>query len=73
MKLGTSTTWNGMMSVAMTSANSRPLPRNGSTANANAASEQLTSAPIVASVAILSELRKKSPNVTPGSALHIRP
>ena len=72
MKLGTSTTWKGMMSVAMMSAKSRPLPRNGSTANAKAAIEQLISAPTVARVAILSELRKKSPNVTPGSALHMR-
>ena len=61
-----------MMSVAMKSAKSSPGPGSGSTANAKAASEQLTSAPIVVSVAILSELTKKSPNVTPGSAFHIR-
>ena len=41
MKFGTSTTWNGMIRVARMSANSGALPRNGRTANANAASEQL--------------------------------
>ena len=62
-----------MMSVAMMSAKRSPLPRKGRTAKAKAAIEQLTSAPIVASVAILSELMKKSPKVTPGSAFHMRP
>ena len=72
MKFGTSTTWNGMMSVARISANSGPRPRNGMTANANAAIEQLISWPIVLSVASLSELRKNVPNVTSGRAFHIR-
>ncbi len=72
MKFGTRTTWNGMIRVARMSANSGPRPRNGRTANANAAIEQLTSCPIVLSVASLSELRKNVPNVTSGSAFHIR-
>ena len=40
-------------------------------ANAKAAIEQVMSCPIVTSVAILSELRKNVPNVTPGRAFHI--
>ena len=71
MKLGTSTTWNGMIRVARMSANSGPRPRNGRTANAKAAIEQLTSWPIVFSVESLSELRKNVPNVTSGRAFHI--
>ena len=71
MKFGTSTTWNGMMRVARMSANRGPRPRNGRTANANAAIEQLISWPIVFSVEILSELTKNVPKVTSGRAFHI--
>ena len=72
MKLGTRTTWNGMIMVARSTPNSGPLPRNGITAKAYAAMEQVTSCPAVHSRASLSELTKNVPNVTPwGNAFHM--
>ena len=55
MKFGTRTTWNGMISVARSSPNSRRLPRNSRTAKANAAIEQEISWPAVVSRASFSE------------------
>ena len=71
MKLGTRTTWYGMISVASRTPKIMPLPRNDRNAKANAAREQAISIPIVVNVAILIEFRKKSPKVTPGRAFHI--
>ena len=61
-----------MMSVAMRMPNRKLRPRNGITAKANAAREQANTSPIVLRPAILSELRKKVPNVTSPKAFHIR-
>ena len=72
MKFGTSTTWNGMIRVAMRMPNRKFRPRNGITAKANAAREHANTSPIVLRPAILSELRKKVPNVTSPKAFHIR-
>jgi len=72
MKFGTRTTWKGMISVARRIPKSGPRPRNGMTANAYAAIDELTSWPAVHRMAILSELAKNVPNVTSfGNAFHM--
>ena len=68
MYCGIIVTWNGTMSVAMSTAKSRPLPRNRYRANAYPASEQSTRLESTTSTATSALLMKNWPNGAARSA-----